>query len=51
MQIKIYDEEDNFEVDTLKMSSYDHEDEDDMKRLADLIAEIISDYELSKQDL
>lgn len=51
MQIKIYDEQDDFEVDNICLSSYDIEDDEDMQRLMSLIQDVIVDYLESQQDI
>ena len=51
MQIKIYDEQDDFEVDNICLSSYDIEDEEDIQRLMDLIQEVIIGYQESQQNI
>ena len=44
MQIKIYDEQDDFEVDNICLSSYDIEDDEDIQRLMELIQDVIVSY-------
>lgn len=51
MQIKIYDEQDDFEVDNICLSSYDLEDDDDMQQLSSLIQEVVLAYLESQQEL
>lgn len=51
MQIKIYDEQDDFEVDNICLSSYDIEDEEDIQRLMSLIQEVVIGYLESQQNI
>lgn len=51
MQIKIYDELEDFDVDNICLSSYDIEDDEDIQRLMDLIQEVVIGYLESQQDI
>ena len=51
MQIKIYDEQDDFEVDNICLSSYDIEDDEDIQRLMELIQDVIVSYQESQEEI
>lgn len=45
MQIKIYDDVEDFEVDTICLSSYDIDNDEDRNIIMETIRDIISGYE------
>ena len=47
MQLKIYDEDDDYHVDTIKLCDYDLDDEHSVAEMIQLLQDIIDDYTMN----